>query len=277
MAETTEKKFLTLPRLQEYDALLKQKTENDDANILKEAKSYSDSIVNGLATSSSVDNKISSHNTLASAHNDIRLLISDLSTKLNNFLDVDDTTTDQLSEVLQLINNNKGTLESLTTTKINVSDIVNDLTTASASKVLSANQGAILKGLIDTLQEELDSHTHEISEITGLKDSLDNKADKSHGTHVSYDTSAPIMDGIANAGSSNTVARSDHAHPTDTSRAAKEDLDSHVSNKSNPHGVNLTQLGVNATENELNCNIGILSNVQEQLNNKSVVKIVRWS
>lgn len=99
-----------------------------------------------------IENKISTHNTNTSAHNDIRTLITELTTKLNNFLDVDDTTTDQLSEVLTLIENNKGDLESLTTNKVNVSDIIDNLTTASASKVLSANQGVAIKNLIDALQ-----------------------------------------------------------------------------------------------------------------------------
>jgi hypothetical protein len=108
---------------------------------------------------------VSAHNTSTSAHNDIRLLITGLTTKLNNFLDVDDTTSDQLSEVLELIENNKGTLESLTTSKINVSDIVNNLTTNSTSKVLSAAQGVAIKTLIDSLQAELDG----ITEITSAE------------------------------------------------------------------------------------------------------------
>ncbi len=41
----------------------------------------------------------------------------------------------------------------------------------------------------------------------------------SHGTHVSYSTVAPKVDGTATAGTAGTVARSDHVHPTDTSRA----------------------------------------------------------
>ena len=45
-------------------------------------------------------------------------------------------------------------------------------------------------------------------------------AASSHGTHVSFSTTAPVMDGTASAGSASTVARSDHKHPTDTSRAA---------------------------------------------------------
>jgi phage-related tail fiber protein len=109
------------------------------------------------------------HNKAADAHADIRALIAQISKKLEAFLDVDDATADQLSEVLTLIDNNKGTLESLTTTKVNVSDIVDNLTTESADKVLSAKQGKAIKDLIDALalvdqniKAELAEHTHKI-------------------------------------------------------------------------------------------------------------------
>ena len=49
-------------------------------------------------------------------------------------------------------------------------------------------------------------------------------AASNHGTHVSYSTTAPVMDGTASAGSASTVARSDHKHPTDTSRASASDV-----------------------------------------------------
>lgn len=199
---------------------------------LDEAKDYTDTKVANLASTTVVDNKISSHNVSTSSHNDIRNLITALTTKVNNFLDVDDTTTDQLSEVLTLINNNKGTLDSLTSGKVNVSDIVDNLTTSSSTKVLSAKQGVALKGLIDTLQtaldaleSEFDGHGHVIADVSGLQTALDGKAAKSHGTHVSYSTTAPVMDGKASVGSASTVARSDHKHPTDTSRASQVDLD----------------------------------------------------
>lgn len=74
------------------------------------------------------------------------------------------------------------------------------------------------------------NHTHTIANVTGLQSALDGKADSSHGTHVSYSTTAPVMDGTAAVGTATTVARSDHKHPTDTSRAAKTDLDSHTGN-----------------------------------------------
>ena len=95
--------------------------------------------------------------------------------------------------------------------------------------------------LIDTNKDAIDaletvaagkanaSHTHAIADVTGLQSALDGKAASSHGTHVTYSTTAPVMDGTATVGTATTVARSDHKHPTDTSRAAKTDFDTHVS------------------------------------------------
>lgn len=68
-------------------------------------------------------------------------------------------------------------------------------------------------------------HTHEIAEVNGLQNALDGKADASHGTHVTYSDVAPEMNGEAYVGVATTVARSDHRHPTDTTRAAQTDLD----------------------------------------------------
>lgn len=73
---------------------------------------------------------------------------------------------------------------------------------------------------------------------SNIQSQLNNKAASSHGTHVSYSTTAPVMDGTASAGSASTVARSDHKHPTDTSRASQEDLDaleSVVAGKADTH------------------------------------------
>ena len=118
---------------------------------------------------------------------------------------------------------------------------------------------------VDTLLEGKanSSHTHTISNITNLQSTLDGKANASHGTHVSYSTTAPVMDGSASVGTASTVARSDHKHPTDTSRAAQTSLDSHTSNKSNPHGVTLAQLGLTATAAELNKMDGVTATTAE--------------
>lgn len=53
-------------------------------------------------------------------------------------------------------------------------------------------------------------------------------AAKSHGTHVTWSTTTPKINGTAAVGSETKVARGDHVHPTDTSRAAASDLVSHT-------------------------------------------------
>lgn len=113
---------------------------------------------------------VSAHNTNSSAHSDIRTLIANLSTKLNALADSDDTTLDQFSEVVAYIKNNKTLIEGVTTSKVNVADIIDNLTTADGKKVLSANQGAVLKGLIDALSTSIankpDLTTAEITTLT---------------------------------------------------------------------------------------------------------------
>lgn len=79
---------------------------------------------------------ISTHNTATNAHNDIRLLIDDLTTRLNTLIDSDDTTLDQISEIVAYIKSNKSLIESITTNKVNVSDI--DDTLSIAGKVADA-------------------------------------------------------------------------------------------------------------------------------------------
>lgn len=135
----------------ELKKLIDEAKEYSDAN-LEVAQIYTDQQIAAIPTPD-VSGQISAHNTSTESHNDIRLALSSLSTQVNNFLDVDDTTKDQLSEVLAMIEANEGTLESLTTSKVNKSDIVNNLTTNDAEKVLSGAQGVVIQGQIDDLDE----------------------------------------------------------------------------------------------------------------------------
>lgn len=96
---------------------------------------------------------VGSHNTNTLAHNDIRNLITDLTTRLNALADSDDITLDQLSEIVAYIKSNKSLIDTITTSKVSVSDIVNNLTTGDNKKVLSAAQGVALKALIDAIPE----------------------------------------------------------------------------------------------------------------------------
>ena len=51
---------------------------------------------------------------------------------------------------------------------------------------------------------------------SSVQTQLNQKAAKSHGTHVSYGAAAPAAAGTASAGSAATVSRSDHVHPAQT-------------------------------------------------------------
>lgn len=123
-----------------------------------------------------------------------------------------------------------------------------------------------MSGIASNVQEQLDV----------LTQNVDGKANSSHGTHVTYSTTAPVMDGTASAGSATTVARSDHKHPTDTSRASQSDfntlegrVNSHIANTSNPHNVTAEQIGIYTSStqptNANNGNIWINSSDDEPI------------
>lgn len=114
---------------------------------------YVDSAISSIPTPD-VSGQIGIHNIAADAHNDIRVLINGLTTRLNALANSDDTTLDQMNEVVAYIKSNKSLIDSITTNKVNVSDIINNLTTNMANKPLSAAQGVALKGLIDALESE---------------------------------------------------------------------------------------------------------------------------
>ena len=100
------------------------------------------------------ESKVAAHNTGTDTHSDIRLLIQGLTDKLNALADSDDTTLDQLSEVIAYIKSNRSLIEAITTSKVSVADIVDNLTTNASNKPLSAAQGVAIKTLIDALRND---------------------------------------------------------------------------------------------------------------------------
>ena len=76
---------------------------------------------------------------------------------INTILQSDDTTLDEIQEIVNYIKNNKSLIDGITTSKVNVSDIINNLTTTATNKPLSANQGKVLKDLIDGLQTSINA------------------------------------------------------------------------------------------------------------------------
>lgn len=103
----------------------------------------------GADAAGTADNKVATHNTALDAHSDIRLLIEGLTSRLNTLADSDDAALDQMSEVVAYIKSNKSLIDSITTSKVSVSDIIDNLTTNVSNKPLSAAQGVALKALID--------------------------------------------------------------------------------------------------------------------------------
>lgn len=112
-----------------------------------------------IGTASSL---VTTHNTETDAHNDIRSLINDLTNRLNAIADSDDTTLDQMNEVVAYIKSNKSLIDAITTSKVNVSDVINNLTTNVTNKPLSAAQGVTLKALIDAKVVPSDSHINSL-------------------------------------------------------------------------------------------------------------------
>lgn len=94
---------------------------------------------------------VSRHDTSVDSHEDLRLELRAINNRLTAFFDSDDQTLDELSEIVAYITSNKSLIDAITTSKVSVADIVNNLTTNVANKPLSAAQGVILKELIDGL------------------------------------------------------------------------------------------------------------------------------
>lgn len=237
----------------------KENAASNVASLQTYAEAKADAALN--SAKSDAASKISAHNIATDTHNDIRLLISSLSTQVNEFLDVTDDKRDQLSEVLQLIDNNKGTLDSLTTNKINKSDIVDDLVTSSSDKVLSAKQGAALKESLDTL-----------SNAAATKTELSAHIDNTNNPHKVTKEQIGLSDVNNTSDADKPVSEAQAAAIADAKKAgtdAQLAIDKHEINTNNPHNVNLTQLGINVTAEKLNLVDGVTSNIQEQLNNKA--------
>lgn len=116
-----------------------------------------------IATTAFTHTELSNHNSSTTAHDDIRNLITNLTTRLNALADSDDTTLDQLSEIVAYIKSNRTLIENVTTNKVNVSSIVDNLTSTAANQPLSAKQGKVLNDLITELTSALGGKVDKVS------------------------------------------------------------------------------------------------------------------
>ena len=131
-----------------------------------------------------IQTEISNHDISDSSHADIRNLITVLATKLNALVDSDDTTLDQLSEIVAYIKNNKSLIDGITSNKINFSDIIDNLTSTDTAKPLSAKQGKVLKDLLTDLAGTIPTKTSQLTNDSGFK-TTDSDTSYSAGTQLS--------------------------------------------------------------------------------------------
>lgn len=236
------KKYLSLEGLAEYDALIK-------AEIDASAEAVKNDLLNGAGTAYDTlkelgdlidDNQdaiealeIVATNKADKEHNhdDVYETKANAQAKLDEAKAYTDTAVsgkanDSHTHAISDVTNLQGSLDA----KVPTTRTINSKALSSNITLSASDVGAYTKTEVDTkLSSKADaSHPHNISDVSGLQSALDGKAGSSHGTHVSYSTTAPVMDGTASVGSAATVARSDHKHPTDTSRASKTEFDTHV-------------------------------------------------
>lgn len=220
------KKYVSLDRLADYNTLIQQEITDGDSSSLSSANSYTDGKVESIKNGNIVAAKATEATSAASAtkatqDGNGKVISSTYETKsdANSKLTEAKTYADNAANAVKndLLNGAGGAYDTLK----ELGDLIDNNTDA-----IDALE-TVASGKADK------THSHAISDVTGLQTALDGKAASSHGTHVNYSTTAPVMDGAASVGTANTVARSDHKHPTDTSRASKTEFDTHVSNTTN--------------------------------------------
>ena len=151
-----EEKFNALLTVTEYN---NQKgvaggiaTLDSDGKVVQPPATHTHTVEDiGADAAGTASNLVTGHNVATDSHNDIRELISGLNTRLNTLANSTDEDLDQMAELVTYIKNNKDLIDGITTNKVNVSDIINNLETNVENKPLSAAQGVALKALIDAI------------------------------------------------------------------------------------------------------------------------------
>lgn len=167
----------------------------------------------GADASGTASRLVSLHNTENSAHNDIRLLIQGLTARLDALANSTDDDLDQLAEIVAYIKNNKALIDSITTSKVSVADIINNLTTNVSDKPLSAAMGVALKALIDAIDvpTKLSQLENDVGYLTQHQD-LSSYAKKTDipttDSALSSSSTNPVQNKVVNAALSNKADKS---------------------------------------------------------------------
>lgn len=213
--------------------------------------------------------------------------------------------------------------------KLNISDVVNNLTSSAADKALSAAQGKALKDLVDVLNQIVTSDDTSLDDlqeivtyikankdtlenlsigaIAGLQSALDSKSATNHthtaanvtdfDTEVSNNTDVAAntaarhthankavldattasfttadetkLDGIAAGAQVNTVTSVNTRTGAITGLAEASDLTAHTGNTSNPHSVTKAQVGLGNVANLAPADMPVSTATQTALNAKA--------
>jgi hypothetical protein len=124
--------------------------------------------------------------------------LNELSNRLNAIADSTDVDLDQLSEIVTYIKSNKSLIDNITTNKVSVADIIDNLTTSVSNKPLSAKQGVELKALVDEVASKLDANRTEWDYVVANSTSLNTVLKTLSGNVLvkggAWDGSAPTLD-----------------------------------------------------------------------------------
>lgn len=127
--------------LKNGDVVASKASKDDDGNIIKNIYTKKSQIVDNV-TDTSTDKPLS-----ANQGKVLKTLIDGVTALLQS----NDVDLDTVQEIVAYIKSNKTLIDSVTTSKVSVSDIIDNLTSSISNKPLSAKQGYVLKGLIDGL------------------------------------------------------------------------------------------------------------------------------
>lgn len=91
---------------------------------------------------------------------------------MDAILQSDDPDLDTIQEIVTYLKENKEAVQEILNKKVNISDIVDNLTSAVNNKPLSANQGKVLKDLIDHINDVLSSGDTDLNTLQELANAI---------------------------------------------------------------------------------------------------------
>ena len=133
--------------------------------------------------------------------------------------------------------------------KLNISDVVNNLTSSAADKPLSAAQGKALKQLVDALNQIVTSDDTSLDDLQEIVTYI--KANKATLDNLSIGAVAGLTDALnlkADKSDTYTKAQTDSKDATVAS-TAQTNLTTHTSRTDNPHATTKAQVGLGSVPN----------------------------